>query len=379
MQHAIYIEINTFCILLVLLILYKVLNAKNKQINYMLFARVLICQVLMILSDNIWMIIETYNNGIPDSIRYIINVASNFIYFAVIDIGAFYTFVYSEMFQQSRKVSTRKNRWLCSIPLLIYEIITVLSVKTGWLFYIDHNNVYHRGPLYFIQVVVGVGYLLAAAISAAIGYFDKTKYVDRVRNISLSMLVVFPIFGGILQALLEGIPILSAAITFALINLYIDLQDEMILTDPLTQMNNRNKMNRVLASSIKNWNGSKKLYLLMIDVDSFKQVNDHYGHVKGDEILKFIGDILKRVASSRNYFTARYGGDEFIMLCEVDQHDEIKKICNRINVALQDRKEDIPLTVSIGYAEYNEKLQSIPDFIAAADFKLYSEKKEKKN
>lgn len=364
MQRAIYIEVNSFCILLILLVLYKVVFAKNKQKDDLLFVRVMVCQVVLFLTDIVWMIIETVGFGIPNNIGIIINVVTNLLYFIVIDTGAFYTFIYSETLQNSKLIATRKRRLLCTIPLMIYHIIALISLKTGWLFYVDQNNVYHRGPLYLIQVIVGVGYLIAAAINAAIGYFDKSKYVDRVRNISLSMLVVFPIFGGIIQAMLEGIPILNAAITFALINLYIDLQDEMILTDPLTQMNNRN--------------GSKKLYLLMIDVDSFKEVNDQYGHVKGDELLKFIGDTLKRVASSRNCFSARYGGDEFILICEVAMHEEILQICSMIDRALLENDSEYPLTVSIGFEEYNENLKTIPDFIAAADRKLYLMKNEKK-
>ena len=125
----------------------------------------------------------------------------------------------------------------------------------------------------------------------------------------------------------------------------------------------------------------RQLYLMMMDMDEFKKINDQHGHVEGDEALVQIADVLKRVAGGRDCFLARYGGDEFILVCEMASPGEAEDFCREIQDALSEEnaREDAPyrLSLSIGYAAYTGDITSIPDFIKAADRELYKVKKSR--
>ena len=69
-----------------------------------------------------------------------------------------------------------------------------------------------------------------------------------------------------------------------------------------------------MLSIFSNMDQAEDVYLLMMDADGFKQINDHHGHVEGDHALQVISTVLKDVCSASGGFIARYGGDEFVVL-----------------------------------------------------------------
>ena len=115
----------------------------------------------------------------------------------------------------------------------------------------------------------------------------------------------------------------------------------------------------------------------MVDIDKFKQINDTYGHVEGDEVLKRTASVLKH-SVPRSFFIGRYGGDEFIIVGEASKEEEIRDVCEKIheNIELANEKAmaGYQYTVSVGYAVRNGQITSIPDFVKAADVKLYQKK-----
>jgi diguanylate cyclase (GGDEF)-like protein len=116
----------------------------------------------------------------------------------------------------------------------------------------------------------------------------------------------------------------------------------------------------------------------MIDVDYFKNINDTYGHLEGDEALIRVANALKLgcTVCRRHPYIARYGGDEFIIVAELTE-DEIHELCSAIRSSLEElnAKSGVPypLQLSIGYAEWKEGMTS-SDLLVAADYNLYKEK-----
>ncbi len=124
----------------------------------------------------------------------------------------------------------------------------------------------------------------------------------------------------------------------------------------------------------------------MIDVDYFKQYNDVYGHFKGDEILKTIGDLLKQYAIE-GITPSRYGGDEFVCLCynvtsqQVDQY--VYNIYNALKQSQIEHKGTTYhpfVTLSIGYV-FNDKQEdlSVAKLLSLADQALYYVKEQGRN
>jgi diguanylate cyclase (GGDEF)-like protein len=112
----------------------------------------------------------------------------------------------------------------------------------------------------------------------------------------------------------------------------------------------------------------------MIDVNKFKAINDTYGHIEGDKALRLVADALRKSCSRRGFFIARYGGDEFTVICELERDQPIMDVHRRIDAALAEVETPYPLTVSIGSARYTSDITSRQDLIAQADEELYKAK-----
>ncbi len=159
----------------------------------------------------------------------------------------------------------------------------------------------------------------------------------------------------------------------------IESQDEKINEDPLTKVYSRRKFENDYTTML---NGDDDFYLLMLDVDNFKNVNDSFGHLVGDNVLRRIASTMRQVgdAQMRAY---RFGGDEFCAILEpgIDVAELCATLCEKVN-NMQWREEGLTVSVSIGVARYKEiKTRDDPGgaLMALADSRLYTSKARGKN
>jgi len=120
----------------------------------------------------------------------------------------------------------------------------------------------------------------------------------------------------------------------------------------------------------------------MLDVDNFKQVNDTYGHSTGDDVLVLIGKVLKEISSDQIY-TARYGGDEFVIVYDNLDDEAIKAMAAKVKDMLAQGIQDVSLpafTVSQGIsAKIPVEDIKVWDYTSTADAALYVTKNNGKN
>lgn len=158
---------------------------------------------------------------------------------------------------------------------------------------------------------------------------------------------------------------------------------ENIRTDDLTGLNNRGECDRYLNTTVSGIAMEKKLYLLLFDADNFKQINDRFGHPEGDRALRYIAKALRETCHGTDWFCARYGGDEFVIVCKCDGEsvveDIIQKVADKLNGYAAKNSLKYPLTLSCGYACYKPKTQTIPELVDQADQHLYQVKANKKS
>jgi diguanylate cyclase (GGDEF)-like protein len=153
--------------------------------------------------------------------------------------------------------------------------------------------------------------------------------------------------------------------------------------DGLTGVPNRRKFDAVLDEE---WDAARRhtqpLSLILIDIDFFKQYNDHYGHVQGDDCLKRVGTALSGVASRPRDLLARYGGEEFVLVLPATDEAAATRVSERVRQALF--KAQIPhaassvgqlLTVSQGVGTLIPSASdTLMQFIDAVDRRLYRAK-----
>jgi len=152
--------------------------------------------------------------------------------------------------------------------------------------------------------------------------------------------------------------------------------EEQAKLDPLTELYNQRALqhvlNRDLASARRR---STKLSLVYFDVDDFKQINDQFGHLKGDEVLKYVGQSL--FANIREVDTpCRYGGDEFCLVLPECSLDNAKGICEKIIEYFSKQYPDFYLSFGIAQTGPDNFVEG-QELIKMADENMYKAKSKK--
>ncbi len=152
--------------------------------------------------------------------------------------------------------------------------------------------------------------------------------------------------------------------------------------DSLTKVYNRGSLNTYLADLCSNATTSYDTYMLILDIDNFKKINDSFGHIAGDKILIYISNVLKKTLRDGDKIF-RFGGEEFVIIlnrlgekCSVDIGNRILKLIRNNNLIYMGK--NISVTASIGVTKF--KLSDTTDsFIARADNALYKSKNNGKD
>jgi len=160
---------------------------------------------------------------------------------------------------------------------------------------------------------------------------------------------------------------------------------EMLATkDSLTQLFNYTFFNEKLHEEFERAKRYNLTFSLVIfDLDYFKHVNDTYGHLMGDKVLKTFSEILSTNIRPMD-IPCRYGGDEFVIICVETDAESCSKLVDRIRKifnATEFRHENktFKCIFSSGITEYNDQLNDISDMIKLADEALYESKNKGRN
>jgi diguanylate cyclase (GGDEF)-like protein len=156
---------------------------------------------------------------------------------------------------------------------------------------------------------------------------------------------------------------------------------ELAITDGLTGLYNHRHFLEIIEYEVERARRYKGTFsLMMMDLDNFKEINDNFGHSKGDKVLREVAKVLSKSARHTD-FVARYGGDEFVMILPNTRATDAYHVAERIrenikHIDLSELKTKITITVSIGIAEFPVSGGTKDKLIAAADSALLSCKKK---
>lgn len=124
----------------------------------------------------------------------------------------------------------------------------------------------------------------------------------------------------------------------------------------------------------------KSFALIMMDLDHFKYINDHYGHVTGDRILKRFAEVVDRITCDPCVF-ARYGGDEFVLVIKDRSEEEINIFLDKLKEIIfnDDLLNTYKVDISYGIAYVNDSYNELEELIEKADIELYKDKENKRS
>lgn len=195
-------------------------------------------------------------------------------------------------------------------------------------------------------------------------------YVDRVMT-RIRFLIITGLLGAILLACF-------------VINVLLAIRNKSVNTDYMTGMYNKRYFDTCIKTAVREASKSGRPFsLIIIDIDDFKDINDRFGHLTGDEVLKAIAASIKKCTRNDD-LCFRYGGDEFVVLLPTT----IKKHAGTIGKRIQSRlfsngleKEglsDIKISLSIGIAQWEPGMNAY-DLTEWADRAMYTSKNKGKN
>lgn len=214
-------------------------------------------------------------------------------------------------------------------------------------------------------------YLLYISMSCFITVFLNiihTVYALKIDITAVSFII--PVFAGLMFGLL-----------LAYIKVLSEKLGKMAYTDSLTHIYNRLHFAHFLDAEIdkvKRYGSS--FSIIFFDLDNFKDVNDKYGHLVGDDVLEKVTEVVAKANRSADIF-ARYGGEEFIILAPETDLSGASIHAERLRNAIE--KYEFPtaghITSSFGVAEFNAEKDNVETILERADKALYLAKEFGRN
>lgn len=374
LYHNIYLEINLLSVVILLHILHCIRLNMDKQVSQLAFVLVARTLLALLMLDSLWAMMD----GMPGQGMRMVNMAANAAYLFLSGAIGFCWYNYTRR-KLDMGVMTKRLRILILLPLGFLLALILASPWTGWLFYMDAGNVYHRGAYHFIQPLITYIYLLLSAIHVYRYIQGETVRRRRIEALELLSFILLPAIGSVINLLTEGLPTVWPMATLSLMMVFYNMQSYKISTDGLTGLNNRRQFDLQIQRSVEDVHRMKHLVLLLMDVNRFKSINDQYGHSEGDRALKITADELKLICDDFDVFLARYGGDEFVICGGFRSMESARLLEQRIRRVFdqlnRQRMRPYDLTLSIGMVEFGvDGLDTTEKLIAGADKALYEEK-----
>ncbi len=154
-------------------------------------------------------------------------------------------------------------------------------------------------------------------------------------------------------------------------------------TDPLTQLANRSAFTSAVETEISRAHRHNfGLCMLVVDIDHFKKINDTYGHLAGDQVLKHVASSLQNAVRKED-LVCRYGGEEFVVLLSATDLPNARLTAERIRIMLASQtvnalEQNISVTASIGVSQWQDS-ESVNTLFHRADQALYQAKDQGRN
>ena len=298
----------------------------------------------------------------------ILNYAVNTIIYSANMLLPFFLLVYVDL-----SLYGKTDRiWKHYKPHIIIGIIMVALNFVNYFvpitYVITAANVYERRPIGYLYYAVIVFYFLST-------FFLLQRYKKRngaKAFINFWIFLIPVLVGTGVQSIWYGLSLAWVSSAIGLVGFFMMQQNELAYIDPLVGIYNRQFMDHVLSS----WISRNRTFAgLMIDLDKFKSINDHFGHSEGDKALKLLTEILRGAAVDGERLF-RFAGDEFIVLklcSSIDGLDDfIKRVRKAIAMFNAERKHPYMFSLSYGTAFFDGGDADL--FLKKLDSRMYQMK-----
>ncbi len=375
MATLLYAEVYIICIIIVWLCLFWVTRRSSGSASEHWLHIALVGFMVSFVAN----LLFTIFNGVKvlPGLVYPLSYFFKSVYHMALCFGVYAWCGYADTECRGQLFTTRKKQLLAGLPLVGMAALIISNLWTHRMFVIDEGEAYMRSGLFQVEMALLVAVTTAMAVKLLVRRQNETDPIKRSHMMLVASFPLCLIVAWALTFIGEGLPIICVTITIELLCLFMGTSTQQISMDKLTQVNNRQNLLGFL--DYKLMNHDEKIFLLMMDLDYFKTINDTYGHLEGDDALIRAAQALKIACGDfkRRPYIARYGGDEFIVVIESSK-PEAEALIARIRETLSglndQAKRPYTLAFSIGVGEYHPGMNA-NDLIEAADHALYEIKR----
>lgn len=232
------------------------------------------------------------------------------------------TYVWLLYVLERTQFKTRRSHRLLRpivIPLIGNIVIYMINFFVPVVYYISDDFHYTPdGVLYPLVLAVDFIYFVGSSIYGLIAMHHSKNY----QFFPFIFVLIFTTAGSIIQALVYQASVIYLATSLAITAIFMESQNEKSYIDSLSRVFNRQYLNRYVTRLCSDSHSDQTF--LMADIDSFKNINDTYGHQAGDQAIRDMGSILLEAAPVGT-ICARYGGDEFVVILQTVDSAEVQK------------------------------------------------------
>lgn len=370
-----YAEANIICILILSIVLISDRIYGSLQEKQVWFNRTLIAHILYFTSDIGWAAV--LGGQLPRTRALV--AALNFSNYSLLSLLAYAWFMYMSVSEKMPFCKDRKKSALCALPMGISLLTLLIAYAVKPYFWV--NETAQLNSLYYPMLVAApLIYLLVAFVLSVI---NAKKAATRKEKKIYRLIGIYPLavlVSGVIQLTWMKAPLFCFGVTVMLLFFYIQNTQTLIPADALTRLNNRWQIIRYMEQI--HYRENAAVFLMMIDIDRFKGINDTYGHAEGDRALMLVAEVLRQTCEKMrsSVFLGRYGGDEFaIILQNPEKNESPAQVVAMLRGALAEkqREQGLPyaLEISIGYEELKDKNDTMQNCMIRADEKLYRDKR----
>ena len=346
------IDIFVLSFMCILTKLSESLNTKQKRGFFLVFLLTALISILEVITLAV--------DGMPKEYRFL-NIISNYLGFGLspaLAIGLAYA--------QNKKTTMNKEMKIAIYLELIYLIFLAISIPYGLVFSVNKNNVYARGPLFFIYVLayfIAIVYLLLSTILISRQFQNRSKKL-------VYPLAIFLIVITIIQVMFPKVHVSWLCITLLSVLYFIYCNEMWHQLDGLTGLLSQNSYLNCTLETIK-----KDSVLIVFDVDDFKYINDTYGHLKGDACLVEVADCIKKAYSDYGY-CYRIGGDEFCVI--LNDKEKETECLNKFTKLLEEKRAKYEFIPTVSHGSSHISAKGLLEAEDQADKNMYEFKKKNK-
>ena len=367
---------NVFCAIVFAVMLIHDLVSIDRQEKQLKYDHALVAFMLYYLSDAFWSAVDS--GVIPlNAITAPLTNFLNYLFMA----GITYTWlIYVLAVWKVKGRNKPSNRILAILPFFLATVALIITyiAAPGVLF----DAEYKITPIFNIFLVgVPYGYIVAIIVFAIRKAIHSESRAAKGNHLLIGFFPLMVVICGLAQMIfVPNVPIFAYSGTLLMIVFYILSMEQQISTDPLTNLNNRGQLTKYSQGGSLRVEG-KFTFVMMIDINDFKLINDTFGHAEGDAALIMVAQSLVAAVSKysdMSIFLGRYGGDEFVLVvhadAEVDVEALVIELRENVRKSCVDAHKKYVLSIGVGFDQLMEEPDTFAKCLQRADSKLYIDK-----